>query len=93
MAQIQAHASDSPRSLRRPRSPAAPPQLPSWPHAVALGDARHDDLPPYVDPIDEAIASDTPLSHGSDHDLSQPDIQCPPPYDTIATPDRAEIRY
>ncbi|KAJ2715453.1 hypothetical protein H4R19_001196 [Coemansia spiralis] len=97
MAQLPAPAPGSPHSLVVASMLArdAPPPLPRRPRprATTLGDAPHDDLPPYVDPIEEALAGDTPLSPDSDDAALQPDIQSPPPYYTIATPDRAVFRH
>ncbi|KAJ1734339.1 hypothetical protein LPJ61_001119 [Coemansia biformis] len=104
MVQTQTYIADAPRNLpiASPLSPAAslpllPPLPPPLPprrriRATTFSDVAHDDLPPYIDPIDEALASDSPLSPESGNAETQPNALSPPAYDDIATPGSVEMR-
>ncbi|KAJ1833254.1 hypothetical protein LPJ63_002904 [Coemansia sp. RSA 2711] len=59
--------------------------------ANTFSDVPSDDLPPYVDPIDEALAAASRPASLDDDRLSRRATQSPPPYDTITLPDRAQL--
>ncbi|PIA14758.1 hypothetical protein COEREDRAFT_10025 [Coemansia reversa NRRL 1564] len=94
-------------NTHRRRSPPPPPPPPP-PSAMlqrhrgnTFSDIPPDDLPPYIDPIEEAMAatsgtsspaSATVPSHEHEESLHDDHRQSPPPYHTLSVPSRAHIR-
>ncbi|KAJ2356543.1 hypothetical protein IWW50_002645 [Coemansia erecta] len=90
-----------PRSFDAPAAQAAEPEPPLSPlpipqpeaqriRANTFSDVSADDLPPYIDPIEEAMATSRPASL-QERRHSRATMQSPPPYDTLTLPERAQL--
>ncbi|KAJ2457840.1 hypothetical protein GGF42_002434 [Coemansia sp. RSA 2424] len=77
----------------RPRPPPPPPRLRAAPplpprvlpreRADTFSDIPHDDLPPYVDPIEEAMSATRSESEASAAPAPASQQPCPPPYHVV----------
>ncbi|KAJ2808003.1 hypothetical protein H4R20_001049 [Coemansia guatemalensis] len=89
------------RRRRTPPPPPLPPAMSQRQRGNTFSDIPPDDLPPYIDPIEEAMAAGSGTSSTVDatlspheHDESSHDdnLQSPPPYHTLSVPSRAHVR-
>ncbi|KAJ2132295.1 hypothetical protein IW139_003161 [Coemansia sp. RSA 353] len=92
---VRPQSVDVPVRVAEPESPLQPPPTiqPEVQRirANTFSDIPPDDLPPYVDPIEEAMAdTDRPTSLHLARQ-SQETLHGPPPYDTITIPDRVQL--
>ncbi|KAJ2064880.1 hypothetical protein GGI17_000687 [Coemansia sp. S146] len=70
--------------------PPLPPRMLPRERADTFSDIPHDDLPPYVDPIEEAMSASSEAEASTTPAPShQP---CPPPYHIVEIPEPAEAR-
>ncbi|KAJ1858766.1 hypothetical protein GGF49_000552 [Coemansia sp. RSA 1853] len=82
-----------PVQVAEPEEPLPPPTIPDVQRirANTFSDIPPDDLPPYVDPIEEAMADTERPTSLLLARQSQETLHGPPPYDTITIPDRVQL--